>query len=111
MWGTRYSTNVYLFARPNCQSHYRAQDCLRLYASQCGAQNPEHLKSTHLRKHVATLLQILNLKNNELDQVADFLGHDIRVHREYYRLPEATIQLAKISKLLMAMEKGHLPDL
>ncbi|KAK3541018.1 hypothetical protein QTP86_011209 [Hemibagrus guttatus] len=51
------------------------------------------------------------LKNNELDQVADFLGHDIRVHREYYRLPEATIQLAKISKLLLAMEKGRLPDL
>ncbi|KAK3508200.1 hypothetical protein QTP70_017325 [Hemibagrus guttatus] len=50
-------------------------------------------------------------KNNELDQVADFLGHDIRVHREYYRLPEATIQLAKISKLLLAMEKGRLPDL
>ncbi|KAK3516025.1 hypothetical protein QTP70_001870 [Hemibagrus guttatus] len=49
--------------------------------------------------------------NNELDQVADFLGHDIRVHREYYRLPEATIQLAKISKLLLAMEKGRLPDL
>ncbi|XP_058230695.1 uncharacterized protein LOC131343211 [Hemibagrus wyckioides] len=87
------------------------QDCLRLYASQCGAQNPEHLKSTHLRKHVATLSQILNLKNNELDQVADFLGHDIHIHREYYRLPDATFQLAKISKLLLAMEKGRLPDI
>ncbi|KAL7846095.1 hypothetical protein AOLI_G00242870 [Acnodon oligacanthus] len=30
---------------------------------------------------------------------------------EYYRLPEATTQLAKISKLLLAMEKGCLPDL
>ncbi|KAL7846113.1 hypothetical protein AOLI_G00243050 [Acnodon oligacanthus] len=103
--------NCFLFARPSCQSHYRGQDCLRLYAMHCGAQNPEHLRSTHLRKHVATLSQILNLKNNELDQVANFLGHDIRVHREYYRLPEATTQLAKISKLLLAMEKGCLPDL
>ncbi|XP_076829569.1 uncharacterized protein LOC143485412 isoform X2 [Brachyhypopomus gauderio] len=103
--------NCFLFARPSCQSHYRGQDCLRFYAVQCGARNPEHLRSTHLRKHVATLSQILNLKNNELDQVADFLGHDIRVHREYYRLPEATTQLAKISKLLLAMEKGCLPDL
>ncbi|KAL7846099.1 hypothetical protein AOLI_G00242910 [Acnodon oligacanthus] len=74
--------NCFLFARPSCQSHYRGQDCLRLYAMHCGAQNPEHLRSTHLRKHVATLSQILNLKNNELDQVADFLGHDIRVHHE-----------------------------
>ncbi|XP_051743094.1 uncharacterized protein LOC127508770 isoform X1 [Ctenopharyngodon idella] len=104
-------TNEFLFARPNCQSHYRGQDSLRAYASECGAQNPEFLRSTHLRKHVATLSQILNLKNNELDQVADFLGHDIRVHRDYYRLPEATTQLAKISKLLLAMEKGCLPNL
>ncbi|KAI4789669.1 hypothetical protein KUCAC02_035106, partial [Chaenocephalus aceratus] len=37
--------------------------------------------------------------------------HDIRVHRQYYRLPEATTQLAKISKLLLAMEKGSLKDL
>ena len=64
---------------------------------------------TQLRKHVATLSQVLNLKNHELDQVADFLGHDIRVHREYYRLPEA--QLPKISKLLFAMEKGSLTNL
>lgn len=54
---------------------------------------------------------MLNLKNHELDQVADFLGHDIRVHREYYRLPEATTQLAKISKLLLALEKGTLANL
>ncbi|KAM9431823.1 uncharacterized protein Hap1MRO34_002964 isoform 2-T3 [Clarias gariepinus] len=104
-------TNSFLFARPHCQSHYRGQDSLRVYARECGAQSPEFLRSTHLRKHVATLSQILNLKNNELDQVADFLGHDIRVHRDYYRLPEATTQLAKISKLLLAMEKGCLPNL
>lgn len=90
---------------------YRGQDCLRIYADECGAQNPELLRSTQLRKHAATLSQALNLKNHELDQVADFLGHDIRVHREYYRLPEATTQVAKISKLLLAMEKGSLRSL
>ncbi|XP_057206215.1 uncharacterized protein LOC130564266 [Triplophysa rosa] len=103
--------NTFLFARPRCLTPYRGQDCLRIYADECGAQNPELLRSTQLRKHVATLSQILNLRNHELDQVADFLGHDIRVHREYYRLPEATTQLAKISKLLLAMEKGSLTSL
>ncbi|XP_078790319.1 uncharacterized protein LOC111947145 isoform X1 [Oryzias latipes] len=103
--------NPFLFARPKCLTPYRGQDCLRLYAAECGAKNPELLRSTQLRKHVATLSQILNLKNHELDQVANFLGHDIRVHREYYRLPEATTQLAKISKLLIAMEKGSLQNL
>ncbi|XP_073730464.1 uncharacterized protein [Misgurnus anguillicaudatus] len=52
--------------------------------------------------------KILNLDENEADQLADFLGHDIRIHRQYYRLPEGTLQLAKMSKVLMAMEKGTL---
>lgn len=92
-------------------SHYRGQDCSRVYASQCGAKHPEHLRSTQLRKHVATLSQVLNLKNNELDQVGDFLGHDIRVHCDFYRLPIPTTQLAKISKLLLSMERGHLSSM
>ncbi|XP_073719998.1 uncharacterized protein [Misgurnus anguillicaudatus] len=100
--------NPFLFARPKCSatSFFRGQDCIRLFANQCGAQNPEYLRSTQLRKQVATMSQILNLKDNELDQLANFLGHDIRVHRDYYRLPDATIEIAKISKLLLAMEKG-----
>lgn len=54
--------------------------------------------------------KVLNLEENEADQLADFLGHDIRDHREYYHFPEGTLQLAKMSKVLMAMEKGTLSD-
>ena len=103
--------NVYLFARPGVLSHYRGSDCFHKYAKQCGAKYPEALTSTRLRKQVATLSTVLNLKENEMDQLATFLGHNIRVHREFYRLPESTLQLAKVSKLLIAMEKGKLSDL
>lgn len=106
-----HTENVYLFARPGALSHFRGSDCFRKYANQCGAKNPEALTSTRLRKQVATLSTVLNLKENEMDQLASFLGHDIRVHREFYRLPESTMQLAKVSKLLIAMEKGRLSDL
>ncbi|KAL1268690.1 hypothetical protein QQF64_034053 [Cirrhinus molitorella] len=44
------------------------------------------------------------------EQLANFLGHDIRIHREFYRLPEKTLQLAKISKVLMALEQGRLAE-
>ncbi|KAI7790205.1 hypothetical protein IRJ41_018223, partial [Triplophysa rosa] len=54
--------------------------------------------------------KILNLDENEADQLADFLGHGIRIHRQYYRLPEGTLPLAKMSKVLMAMEKGTLSN-
>ncbi|XP_031144240.1 uncharacterized protein LOC116042262 isoform X1 [Sander lucioperca] len=99
-------TNKYVFARTNSDSHIRGSDCLRKFANLCGAKYPETLTSTQLRKHIATLCQIMNLKDHELDQVAKFMGHDIRVHREYYRLTENTLQLAKMSKLLMAIECG-----
>lgn len=53
---------------------------------------------------------MLNLRDTEMDQLADFLGHDIRVHRKFYRLPEGTLQLAKISKVLMALEQGRVSE-
>eukprot|EP00064_Thunnus_orientalis_P019641 superscaffoldBa00005002_g19766 len=61
-----------------------------------------------LYKHIARVFQILNLENDELDHLAKLLGHDIRADRDYYRLPEAAVELAKIAKLLLAMEKGSL---
>lgn len=87
--------NPFLFGRPQspASSHYRRQDCNSKFSCMCGAKNAEYLRSTHLRKHVATLSQIVNLKDNELDQLANFLGHDIRVHRDFYQLPEATIEI------------------
>jgi len=55
-----------------------------------------------LRKHVTTISQVLNLKENELDidLLAQFMGHDIRVHREFYRLPLDVLQTAEVAKIL-----------
>ncbi|XP_047658877.1 uncharacterized protein LOC113659136 [Tachysurus fulvidraco] len=100
--------NVFMFGRPQALSHFRGSDIIRQIARSCGAEHPEALSSTRLRKHMATMSKVLNLKDNEMDDLADFLGHDIRVHRQYYRLPEGTLQLAKISKVLLAMERGQL---
>ncbi|KAK7111111.1 hypothetical protein V1264_010797 [Littorina saxatilis] len=55
--------------------------------------------------------QLLNQKRHELDMLANFMGHSITVHREYYRLPEGTTQLAKLSKLLLQMEAGDVATL
>ncbi|XP_071314144.1 uncharacterized protein [Trachinotus anak] len=100
--------NIYMFARPGALSAYRGGECIQKFARESGAKHPEVLTSTRLRKHIATMSQVLNLQENEADQLADFLGHDIRVHRQYYRLPQGTLQLAKMSKVLLAVEKGTL---
>ncbi|RXN22575.1 hypothetical protein ROHU_023424 [Labeo rohita] len=49
---------------------------------------------------MATMSKVLNLKDNEMDDLADFLGHDIRVHQQYYRLPEG-----KNNKKLQPIDK------
>ncbi|XP_067248867.1 uncharacterized protein [Chanodichthys erythropterus] len=98
--------NPFLFARLSTTTNLSGCDCLRRYAEESKTKNPELLRSTRLRKHVATLCQLLNLSNQELEQVARFMGHDIRVHCEYYRQTDKTFQVAKIGKLLFAMEQG-----
>lgn len=36
------------------------------------------------------------------DQLASFLGHDIRVYRSIYRLPVDVLEKAKVAKILLA---------
>ncbi|XP_061624999.1 uncharacterized protein LOC133475719 isoform X12 [Phyllopteryx taeniolatus] len=100
--------NTYLFARPSSLICYRGSDTLRNFAKVCGAKRPESLSSKKLHKQMGTLSQVLNLTNPELDQLANFLGHDVTLQQQFYRLPEGILQLAKISKVLMAREQGRL---
>ena len=43
-----------------------------------------------------------------MDMLATFFGHDIRVHKEFYRLPMDTMQVAKLSKVFMAAGSGKI---
>ncbi|XP_070184017.1 uncharacterized protein [Littorina saxatilis] len=92
------------------EGHIRGSDTLRKFVTSAQLAEPQFITSTSLRKQVATLSQIVSLKDNELDALAQFMGHDVRTHREYYRLPSDMMQLAKVSKLLLALEKGKLQD-
>lgn len=100
--------NTFLFARTTGDSlhHIRGSDCLREITSEVPLDKPELIRSTDLRKHIATMTQLHNLQDNELDILAQFMGHDIRIHREHYRLPSATMQVAKVSQYLLALEQG-----
>jgi hypothetical protein len=104
------SNNPFVFATVGdmMKRHIRGSDCLRIFAKRCNAERPSLLTSTNLRKHVAATSQVLNLRDHELDILAGFLGHDIRTHREYYRLPVDYLQVAKVSRILLAMERGSL---
>jgi hypothetical protein len=103
-------TNHFVFALSNSDNHLRGSDVLRNAASRCGASKPSTLTSTNFRKHVATLCQIINLKDNELDLLAQFMGHDIRIHRSFYRLPNDVLQTSQLAKVFLLLENGELAE-
>lgn len=55
--------------------------------------------------------QLLNLSTNDREQLSNFMGHDLAIHNEYYRLPNETLQISRVSKILLAMESGNLHEL
>ena len=48
----------------------------------------------------------MDLKEHKLEWVARHLGHDIKVHREFYRLHSNTAVVVKVGKLLLATDEG-----
>ncbi|XP_034057491.1 uncharacterized protein LOC117536655 isoform X1 [Gymnodraco acuticeps] len=102
--------NPFVFAKPDSSptSTHSGKSCMNFFSGLCGAKYPLHLTSLHLQMHLARIFQILNLESDELNDLSKLLSQDIRADRDYYRSPEAALELAKISKLLLAMEKGTL---
>jgi len=102
------ASNTFVFALSHSDNCIRGSDVLRKVSLQCGAANPSTLTSTNFRKHIATLSQLIDLKDHELDSLAQFMGHDIRVHRKFYRLPNDVVQMSQLAKIFIMMDKGEL---
>lgn len=108
------NNNRYLFARASAASltYIRGWDCLKKHACDANLQleKPELITSTRLRKYIATVSQVLDLDERELGWLARHMGHNIDIHKEYYRLHDSTIELAKISKILTAVDQGAMGE-
>lgn len=77
--------NIYFFTYPHSNHWIDGCTVIRKYALQCDAKYPELLTSNRLRKHIATTTQLLNLKENEIDQLAKFMGHTVKTHDTFYK--------------------------
>lgn len=66
--------NPFLFGVPNKKnSTIRATAELNKFSELCGAEKPQYIRSTNLRKHFATKCQVKNLKENEIGRGCEFL--------------------------------------
>lgn len=75
--------NVFLFAKPG-KGHFDANIALRQAAYECGAERPQYLTGTRLRKHVASIVQSLDLTEGDLRVLCGYLGHTTKTHIENY---------------------------
>ncbi|KAG5886648.1 hypothetical protein JTB14_001010 [Gonioctena quinquepunctata] len=65
----------------------------------CHAKNPQTLRGTILRKDLATKSMVKG--DIPVNDIADFMGHDPKIHVDHYRLPRATRDLTRVSRMLM----------
>ncbi|XP_064643399.1 uncharacterized protein LOC135497602 [Lineus longissimus] len=98
--------NVYFFGQPCKTNHLAPWKVLNQTAVAAGCLRPELISTTRLRKYTATVTQILGLTPGEVEWLSNHMGHTVDIHKEAYRLHESTIEMAKVSKLLLAIDQG-----
>lgn len=77
---------------------------MRKFADECNAIQSNSLRGTVLRKHVATYCIQLNLNDIEVSDLATFMGHSEKIHKNCYRQPLVTRDILKISQYLEAVQ-------
>lgn len=96
--------NKYVF-HTNGQGFLDGTKTLYKYAMKCGIEKPRSINATKLRKHLATITQLLQFSEKDLEQLSQFMGHTLKTHCKVYRLSDSLYQTAKVSKLLLLMSE------
>ncbi|XP_030843815.1 uncharacterized protein LOC115924951 isoform X2 [Strongylocentrotus purpuratus] len=98
-----HTTNKYLFPNQG-QSTMRAYDAMGRTCQRASLETPERMTSVNLRKYMATLVQVLNLEDNEMDWVHRHLGHSKTVHMEHYRQMTPYLERVQVGKILLMQD-------
>ena len=107
--GGVHKDNEFVFAMNNGKSNksLRGHDVITNVCSKMDFKEPRLITSTNLRKYVATISQLVDMNETEMGRLARHLGHNIHVHKDFYRLPDTTLELAVVGNLLMAFDEGR----
>lgn len=95
--------NPYVFATTMEKSYVRGTDAIRFCRDSISAKHPERLTATTLRKEASTLAKVAGLTEQEVEELAEFMGHTLKTHKKSYRLPEGTLQTASVSQYLLKL--------
>lgn len=101
------SNNEFLFALPSSLGKIivlNGCNAVKRISTECEAKNPSALRGTLLRKQLATFCGSVGLKNDQVGDVADFMGHAKEVHLKVYRQNTIERQIVQIAQVLNAAQ-------
>ena len=104
------STNPYFFPSFSTDGHLDPCQVIQRVARLAGVEKPETITTTNARKYVATMMQLFDLTNIELDWVSNHLGHSLNIHKFFYRQHTTAIEMGKVARLLLQVEEGQTAD-
>ncbi|KAK7110647.1 hypothetical protein V1264_014486 [Littorina saxatilis] len=108
------SSNPFVFAlnSKGSNGYIRGLDALRVTVEALSdkLQHPERLRSTNLRKEIATTAQVLGLNEADFEVLCRWMGHTEAVHLRHYRQNFRGHQVTQMAPLLFAMEEGSVPQ-
>lgn len=98
--------NPFVFGLPSYNrkrfKYLRACVLMRKFSEDCNAKVAHLLRGTKLRKHIATFCASMELADTEISDLANFMGHAEKIHREVYRQPIISRDILNITQHLEA---------
>ena len=106
---SRKHRNPYTFGRENETSPIDDCEAMRTVTKRCpNLKHEKRIRSTQLRRYLATTAQILDMKEIELKILADHLGYNVNIHTDVYRLQSSLLERSKVARILLSSEGGSI---
>ena len=101
--------NIYVFGVNNGHSKHslRGNDVVNNACKMINLKQKHLVTSTNMRKYVATISQLVDMNQTEMGWLAKHLGHDLQIHKDFYRMQDSTLEMAVVGNLLMAIDEGR----
>lgn len=85
----------------------RGWDTLQQIVKNIDMEKPKLVTPTRTRKHVACMMQLLDMTEGELTWLTSHMGHTNNIHKNWYRKEDSTIELTKVARTLMSVDSHN----
>ncbi|KAL3871864.1 hypothetical protein ACJMK2_039836 [Sinanodonta woodiana] len=90
--------NPYFFASKSSSGYLDSWQAMNTIVQEAGSSGQNYLY---------IYFQLFDLTPGELELRVNHMGHDINIHKDIYHLHDSAVEIAKVSRLLLAINSGN----